>query len=246
MNYKLILKLPLLALAFTPLIVTNSTLFPFIFGKTTFIRAMVSVFWVLFAVYLFYPRKSTVRINQLKSVLISVSKNPLFIFTSLFILSMLLSTVFAVNSYRAFFGDIERGEGYLGILYFFGFFTASLLVFEKRDWLIFFKLSLLVGVILFFHGLYQYGDFARMQTIQFTQAMWLGIAILMLIPILMVPLSLALPQPVNRWANIVVAVFFFLFNLVGLPTYPSAYDKFLLAVSLGFNVMTVWTAKNWT
>ena len=55
-----------------------------------------------------------------------------------------------------------------------------------------------------------------------------------------------LPQPVNRWANIIVAVFFFLFNLVGLPTYPSAYDKFLLAVSLGFNVMTVWTAKNWT
>ena len=45
--------------------------------------------------------------------------------------------------------------------------------------------------------------------------------------------------------NIIVAVFFFLFNLVGLPTYPSAYDKFLLAVSLGFNVMTVWTAKNW-
>jgi hypothetical protein len=90
------------------------------------------------------------------------------------------------------------------------------------------------------------GDFARMQTIQFTQAMWLGIAVLMLIPILMVPLSLALPQPVNRWANSIVAVFFFLFNLVGLPTYPSAYDKVLLAVSLGFNVMTVWTAKNWT
>lgn len=90
------------------------------------------------------------------------------------------------------------------------------------------------------------GDYARMQTIQFTQAMWLGIAVLMLIPILMVPLSLALPQPVNRWANIIVAVFFFLFNLVGLPTYPSAYDKFLLAVSLGVNVMTVWTVRNWT
>jgi Family of unknown function (DUF6326) len=89
------------------------------------------------------------------------------------------------------------------------------------------------------------GDVARMQNMQITQAMWLGIAVLMLIPILMVPLSLALPQPVNRWANIIVAVFFFLFNLVGLPTYPSAYDKFLLLVSLGFNVVTVWTAWNW-
>jgi hypothetical protein len=90
------------------------------------------------------------------------------------------------------------------------------------------------------------GDVARMGGTQhFTQAMWLGIAVLMLIPILMVPLSLALPQPVNRWANIIVAVFFFLFNLVGLPTYPSAFDKSLLLVSLGFNVMTVWTAWNW-
>ena len=89
------------------------------------------------------------------------------------------------------------------------------------------------------------GDVARLQNMQLTQAMWLGIAVLMLIPILMVPLSLALPQPVNRWANIIVAVFFFLFNLVGLPTYPSAYDKFLLLVSMGFNVVTVWIAWNW-
>lgn len=35
-----------------------------------------------------------------------------------------------------------------------------------------------------------------------------------------------LPYPINRWANIVVAVGFFLFNLIGLPTYPGAYDKF--------------------
>ena len=90
------------------------------------------------------------------------------------------------------------------------------------------------------------GDVARMGGTQhFTQAMWLGIAVLMLIPILMVVLSLVLPQPVNRWANIIVAVLFFLFNLVGLPTYPSAYDKFLLLVSLGFNAATVWIAWQW-
>ncbi len=89
------------------------------------------------------------------------------------------------------------------------------------------------------------GDVARMQNMQITQAMWLGIAVLMLIPILMVVLSLTLPLPVSRWANIIVAVFFFLFNLIGLPTYPSAYDKFLLAVSLVFNGVTAWTAWNW-
>jgi hypothetical protein len=92
------------------------------------------------------------------------------------------------------------------------------------------------------------GDFQKMMAegnIKFTQGMWLGISMLMLIPILMVVLSVILPQPVNRWVNIIVAVFFFLFNLVGLPTYPSAYDKFLIVVGLVFNVVTVWFAWGW-
>ncbi len=80
---------------------------------------------------------------------------------------------------------------------------------------------------------------------QFTQGMWLGIAVLMVLPILMVVLSVILPYPINRWANIILAAGFFLFNLVGLPSYPGAYDKFLLVVSLVFNVMVVWTAWNW-
>ena len=92
------------------------------------------------------------------------------------------------------------------------------------------------------------GDIApgKMGNVQFTQGMWLGIAVLMLIPILMVVLSLILPQPVNRWVNIIAASFFFLFNLVGLPTYPSAYDKFLIVAGLVFNVLTVWYAWNWS
>jgi len=86
----------------------------------------------------------------------------------------------------------------------------------------------------------------EMGGVKFTQGMWLGIAVLMLTPILMVVLSLILPQPVNLWVNIIAAGFFFLFNLVGLPTYPSLYDKFLLAVSLGFNALTIYYAWNWS
>jgi hypothetical protein len=92
------------------------------------------------------------------------------------------------------------------------------------------------------------GDYKKMGTDlgEFTQTMWLGIAVLMVLPILMVVLSVTVDQSINRWVNIVVAVFFFLFNLVGLPTYPSAYDKFLLVVSLGFNAMVVYYAWNWS
>jgi hypothetical protein len=91
------------------------------------------------------------------------------------------------------------------------------------------------------------GDFAagKMGGVQLTRGMWLGIAILMVIPILMVFLSLTLNYPVNRWANIIAALFFFGFNLIGLPTYPSAYDKFLIVVGLAFNALTVWYAWQW-
>ena len=101
---------------------------------------------------------------------------------------------------------------------------------------------LLGDVLRIFSGDYKTGEMGK---VQFTQGMWLVAAVLMLIPILMVILSVILPQPVNRWVNIGVAAFFFLFNLVGLPTYPSMYDKFLIAVSLVFNVVTVWYAWTW-
>jgi hypothetical protein len=91
------------------------------------------------------------------------------------------------------------------------------------------------------------GDFpGKMTTEKFTPPMWLGIAVLMVIPIVMVFLSLVLDHLVNRWANIIAAGFFFVFNLIGLPTYPSAYDKFLLAVSMVFNALTIWLAWHWT
>lgn len=101
---------------------------------------------------------------------------------------------------------------------------------------------LLGDVLRIFSGDFKAGEISGVQV---TQAMWLGIAALMLIPILMVVLSLMLPQPVNRWANIGVAVFFFGFNLIALPTYPSLYDQFLIVAGLGFNVLTVWTAWKW-
>lgn len=102
---------------------------------------------------------------------------------------------------------------------------------------------LLGDVLRIFSGDFKAGEIGGMAV---TPIMYLGMAILMVIPIVMVVLSLTLNQPVNRWANIIVATFFFLFNLVGLPTYPSAYDKFLIVVGLVFNVLTVWVAWNWT
>jgi hypothetical protein len=101
---------------------------------------------------------------------------------------------------------------------------------------------LLGDVLRIFSGDFKAGEIGGMQI---SQNMYLGMAALMVIPIVMVFLSLTLNQPVNRWANIILAIFFFIFNLIGLPTYPSAYDKFLIVVGLVFNVLTVWTAWRW-
>ena len=101
---------------------------------------------------------------------------------------------------------------------------------------------LLGDVLRIFSGDFKPGEIGGQQV---TQGMYLGLAALMVIPIVMVFLSLTLPYKANRWANIILPIVFFAFNLIGLPTYPSAYDKFLIIVSLVFNVLTVWYAWKW-
>ncbi len=109
-------------------------------------------------------------------------------------------------------------------------------------WIALMLTYLLGDVLRIFSGDFEAGEIGGLQM---GQAMYLGMAVLMVIPIIMIVFSLMVGDSVNRWANIIVAVFFFLFNLVGLPTYPSAYDKFLIVVGLGFNILTVWTAWRW-
>jgi hypothetical protein len=76
-----------------------------------------------------------------------------------------------------------------------------------------------------------------------TEGMWFGIAVIMLIPIAMVVLTLTVPHPAIRWANIAVAGVVVVFNAFGLP-YASLYDNFLIGVSFVFNGVTIWYAWN--
>ena len=101
---------------------------------------------------------------------------------------------------------------------------------------------LLGDVLRIFSGDFVAGEIGEMQV---SQGLYLGMAVLMVIPILMVVLSQMLPYKASRWANIVLAIFFFIFNAIGLPTYPSLYDQFLIVVGLVFNLITVWVAWKW-
>ncbi|MBI9045219.1 MAG: hypothetical protein JEZ06_12085 [Anaerolineaceae bacterium] len=110
-------------------------------------------------------------------------------------------------------------------------------------WIAVMLIYLLGDVIRIFAGDFTPGE--MMEGVKFTQGMALGIAVLMVTPILMIVFSLILPQNISRWANIIVASFWFIFNLAGLPTYQGHYDKFLLAVSMVLNIVTVWVAWRW-
>ena len=101
---------------------------------------------------------------------------------------------------------------------------------------------LLGDVLRIFSGDFAAGEVSGMQA---GQGLYLALAVLLVIPVVMVFLSLTLPYAVSRWANIILPVVFFLFNLVGLPTYLSVYDQFLIVVGLVFNVLTVWYAWKW-
>jgi hypothetical protein len=110
-------------------------------------------------------------------------------------------------------------------------------------WIVVMLIFLLGDVIRIYSGTVKPGE---INGTPLTQGMLLIIAVLMVIPIIMVFLSLTLDYQANRIANIVAAIFFFGFNLLGLPTYPGTFDKFLLAISLVFNGLTIWYAWNWT
>lgn len=111
-------------------------------------------------------------------------------------------------------------------------------------WIILMLTYLLGDVLRIYSGDFNLDEFKAMIG-SHPQAMMMFIAVLMLIPIVMILLSLVVAHPAIRWINIIAAIGMFLFNLVGLPTYKSTYDKFLIVVGLVWNAITVWYAWNW-
>jgi hypothetical protein len=110
-------------------------------------------------------------------------------------------------------------------------------------WIALMLTYLLGDVIRIFAGDFKPGE---IEGKKITQPMLMVMALLMLIPIFMIVLSLTLDYPLIRWVSIVAAGFLFVFNLAGIRTYPGAYDKFLIAVGLGFNALTIWYTWLWS
>ncbi len=109
-------------------------------------------------------------------------------------------------------------------------------------WIALMLTYLLGDVLRIFAGHFEPG---KIDGVEATKWMWLGMAAIMLVPIVMILLTLIIPFPAVRIVCIVVALLLFVFNIFGLP-YKGAYDNFLIVVGLLFNLLTVWIALKWT
>lgn len=109
-------------------------------------------------------------------------------------------------------------------------------------WIVLMLTYLLGDVLRIFAGDFVPGE---IQGKKISQKVWLGISMMMVLPIVMTFLTLTLEYSLNRGLNVAVAGFFFVFNLFGLPTYQAWYDRFLIVVGLVFNVLTIVYAFNW-
>ncbi len=147
------LKILLCLLAITPVLVDVNVLSPFTAGKSFFVYLILSVVSILFAIHFFNDKKFK---EEVINRVISYSKNPVVIAIFLFITTLLFSTIFASSKYLAFWGSLDRAEGLVGIISFFSVFVFSSLVFEKKDYLNFFKLSILVASIVLFKEFYEF------------------------------------------------------------------------------------------
>ena len=69
--------------------------------------------------------------------------------------------------------------------------------------------------------------------------------IMLMIPIFMVFLSLELPYKTNRWANIIVAIFFIVLDGMGFIILRPAYENILGIGYVVFCALIVWYAWKW-
>lgn len=150
-------KFLLLAAVFTPLIYANNLIYPYLTGKMLFFRLAVGFALIFFAAYKILIFETIGEFNKyLKEIFRTHSRNPIVLTVFIFFISLIISTIFAVNSYQAFWGNLDRGEGLINLLHYLVFALLISVIFNSRDWLKFFAVSLVVGLVVIFYGFLQW------------------------------------------------------------------------------------------
>jgi O-antigen ligase len=158
-NFLKISKFLLYLVPFAVIIVSRSTLFPFIVGKYVFFRIVVELALIFFLFGWAFQSKE-VRLPKVKvdnqysgSRTSQILKQPLVIAVSVFILIFILAGFFGYNPSASFWSNFERGEGGLQMLHFFAFFILAILLFkDEKDWRRMFMVSALAAFLVVAYG----------------------------------------------------------------------------------------------
>jgi O-antigen ligase/Tfp pilus assembly protein PilF len=128
-----------------PLIVTNSFFFPFITGKAFTFRIIVEIIFALWLILCFADKSYRPRFSW-----ITIAATALLVI-------ILIADIFGVNTFKAFWSNFERMEGWITIIHLWMYLLVvqSVLATDKM-WKAFLNTSVGVSVILVIYGLFQY------------------------------------------------------------------------------------------
>lgn len=142
-------KLFTAAALFSVVIVMSTTFFPFIGGKYYFFRVMTELGLVFLLLWWAFEAKD----GEFGERLRNVSRRPLFIAVSAFVLAYMLATVFAYDPYGAFWSNYERGEGGFQMLHYYLFFVlVSVLFNQPKDWKMLFSAGVVAALCMIGYG----------------------------------------------------------------------------------------------
>jgi O-antigen ligase/tetratricopeptide (TPR) repeat protein len=134
----------LFLLPFTPLIVANGYFFPFITGKTFYLRTLIEIAVAGWVVLAFLDKEYRPRFSWIGVSVIG------------FVAWMFVADAFALNATKAFWSNFERMEGWVLLVHLLGLFFASSAVLRvEKKWRAWFLTSIGVSAIIVGYALLQ-------------------------------------------------------------------------------------------
>ena len=151
MDFALIwtVRFGLMALLFTPLIVSPTTIFPFIVGKALFSRTVIEITFALWLILML--RRPEYRPAQSK----------LALFLGLFVLATLVSAIFGVSFQRSIWSNYERMTGTFDLVHWWAALVVLMSMIKGApQWRIYLTSFLSIGLFISFLGLLQANEVA--------------------------------------------------------------------------------------
>lgn len=142
--FKWTVKTGLWFIPFLPLYVSSSMLFPFITGKNFAFRIIIEIIFSLWVGLAIFKEEYRPRLT------------PLFKAVTVFIVVLFFADTMSPNSYRAFFSNYERMEGFMMLGHLYLYFVMLCGMFKaRRDWTIFFHATLAASILVSYMAVLQ-------------------------------------------------------------------------------------------